>query len=32
MELFVKKELKDKIAPFEENLIERKLEFDRLEN
>ena len=31
MELFVAKELKDKIEPILETLIERKVEFDRLD-
>jgi len=30
MELYVAKELKDKIEPIEESLIERKEEFDKL--
>lgn len=30
MELFVAKELKDKITPIEETLVERKTEFDAL--
>ena len=32
MELFVAKELKDKITPILETLLERKTEFDRLDS